>query len=258
MSKRRTVAVVGCLLLTLTTSARAGAAGAASVTPTGPITVSAASSLTDVLPVIAASFAKRFPGVTVRFNFGGSSALVEQIKMGAPVDVLATASVPTMWSAVSAGQVANPVTFASNSMAIVTPGGNPAGITSIWDLSRPGVLVAACAIAVPCGSAARDLFAKNKVSVKPATLELDVRSVLGKVVSGEVDAGIVYVTDARSVGTKVSSIQIVPAANVTTVYPMAVVIGTSNPVTAKAFVDYVRDSLAAQGILRAYGFAKPW
>ena len=104
---------------------------------TGTITVSAAASLTDVFPVIARAFMKKYPGTTVKFNFGGSSALVEQINAGAPVDVLATASEPTMWKAVNAGHAGVPLLFAKNTMAIAMPPGNPKGIRSLSDLHRP-------------------------------------------------------------------------------------------------------------------------
>jgi len=233
-------------------------AAPAAAVPTGTITVSAAASLTDVLPVIAAAFQKRYPGTVVKFNFGGSPALVEQIRAGAPVDVLATASEPTMWKAVNAGLVGRPLLFAKNSMAIAMPPANPAGIRQLSDLGRPGVLVAVCDVAVPCGAAARDLLTRNSVSVTPVTRELDVRQVLGKVMSDEVDAGIVYVTDVRAAGAKVSSVAIASASNVTTTYPIATVADTHNPVGASVFVSYVRFSASAQGILRAYGFAKPW
>ncbi len=225
---------------------------------TGTITVSAAASLTDVFPVIAKAFQKRYPGTNVKFNFGGSSTLVNQIKGGAPVDVLATASEPTMWSAVKDGLVGKPLLFAKNTMAIAMPADNPAHITSLADLARPGTLVGVCAVTVPCGAAARDLFALNKVTVRPVTQELDVRSLLGKVLSGDLDAAIVYVTDVKAVGKKVSSVQIPASLNVTTTYPVATVGKTTNPVVAQRFVDYLRYSLSAQGILRAYGFAKPW
>ena len=225
---------------------------------TGTITVSAAASLTDVFPVIAAAFMKKYPGTTVRFNFAGSSTLVEQVNAGAPVDVLATASESTMWKAVNAGHAANPLLFAKNTMAIAMPLDNPANIGSLQDLTKPGVKVAVCDTAVPCGAAARDLFKLNGITIKPVTRELDVRAVLGKVMSGEVDGGIVYITDVRSVRDKISYVPIPPGKNVTTTYPIAPVVGSANADAARAFVAYVRYTPSAQGILRAYGFAKPW
>lgn len=227
-------------------------------TPAGVVTVSAAASLTDVMPVIARAFEKRFPGTTVRFNFGGSSALVEQISSGAPVDVLITASEPTMWKAVDAGTVGRPLIIARNSMAIAMPPGNRAGVTSLQDLQRPGVLTAVCAPSVPCGAAAAALFAKNRVTVSPVSQELDVRAVLGKVMADEVDAGIVYVSDVRAVGDKVASVAIPASRNVTTTYPIARVTDAPNPTAAASFVAYVRYTPSVQGILRAYGFARPW
>jgi len=226
--------------------------------PVGSITVSAAASLTDVLPVIANAFMKKYPGTSVKFNFAGSSALVQQIIAGAPVDVLATASEPTMRTAVTAGRVGAPLLFAKNSMAIAMPPDNPAKIAGLGSLSRAGVLVAECAVAVPCGTAARDLLAKNGVTVRPVTLELDVRAVLAKVMAGEVDAGIVYVTDVRAVGARVASVAIPSERNVTTSYPVAAVRDSANPIAAQAFVNYLRYTPSRQGILRAYGFAKPW
>jgi len=226
--------------------------------PTATITVSAAASLTDVFPAIADAFHKKYPQVTVKFNFGGSSTLVTQLKAGAPVDVLATASEPTMWSAYNAGLTSIPLLIAKNTMAIAMPTGNPARITSLRDLAKPGVLVGVCDTSVPCGTAARDLLKLNNVTVTPVTRELDVRSLLGKVVSGDLDAGIVYATDVKSVGNKVTSVVIPTNLNVTTTYPIAMVLNSPNSTAAWAFVRYVRFSLSAQGLLRAYGFAKPW
>lgn len=234
------------------------AAPSARQQPSGVVTVSAAASLTDVMPVIARAFEKRFPGTTVRFNFGGSNALVEQINNGAPVDVLITASEPTMWKAVDAGTVGRPLLIARNSMVIAMPPGNRAGVTSLQDLQRPDVLTAVCAPSVPCGAAATALFAKNRVTVSPVSQELDVRAVLGKVMADEVDAGIVYVTDVRAVGDKVDSVAIPASRNVSTTYPIARVTDAPNPTTASSFVAYVRYTPSAQGILRAYGFARPW
>ena len=254
----RSLAAASCAALALAITAPAVAAPTATPGPTGTITVSAAASLTDVFPVIAAAFMKRFPGTSVKFNFGGSSALVQQVLAGAPVDVLATASEATMWKATNAGAVGRPLLFAKNSMAVVMPKDNPAGISRLSDLTRPGVLVGVCAVQVPCGAAAGDLLAKNSLTLRPVTLELDVRALLSKVVSGDLDAGIVYVTDVRAALDQVSSVAIPSHLNVLTTYPIAAVVDAPNPTAAAAFVAYVRYTPSAQGILRAYGFAKPW
>ena len=255
---RLLAAAVVSVAVTLAGSPLANAAApAAFIEPSGTITISAASSLTDVLPVIAAAFTKRFPKVTVKFNFAGSSTLVEQLNAGAPVDVLATASELVMAKAVGAGSVTAPIPFAKNTMAIAMPTGNPANLSALTDLAKPGVFVAVCDVAVPCGAAARDLFKNTNITVTPVTRELDVRMVLGKVIADEVDAGIVYVTDVKWAGSNITSVTIPVALNVITSYPVATAKATSNPVAAKAFVQYLRYSFSAQGILRAYGFMKP-
>lgn len=226
--------------------------------PTTTITVSAAASLTDVLPVIAEAFTRRYPQLSVTFNFGSSNSLVEQVRAGAPVDVLATADEASMWRATNANLTGPPILFARNTMAIATPKGNPAGIGDLADLQKPAVTVAVCAPQVPCGRLAAELFAKNSLTVAPVTKEIDVRSVLGKVIADQVDAGIVYATDVKAFPDDVTGIAIPAARNVLTNYPIATVAESKNPRAAKAFVDYVRYSSSAQRILRAWGFSKPW
>lgn len=226
--------------------------------PATTITVSAAASLSDVFPVIGRAFTKRYPNIRVAFNFGASNALVEQLRAGAPVDVIATASEPTMWKATDAGWAGRPVLFARNSMAVALPKGNPGRVRTLASLADPSVTVAMCNVAVPCGAATRDLLARNRLSVNPVTRELDVRAVLAKVEADEVDAGIVYVTDIRAAGASIASLPIPAARNVTTTYPIATVTSSEQPQAARAFVDYVRNSSSAQGILRAWGFARPW
>ena len=258
--RRNRFITVGAVAIAVTATmiVGSGVSTAAPARPQGIIVVSAAASLTDVLPVIAAGFEKRYPGTSLRFNFGGSPQLVEQVNAGAPVDVLATASESSMAKAVAARSVSRPLLFAKNSMAIAMPPGNRARVTSLRSLQDPAIKTAACAPAVPCGVATTALLTLNRLTIKPVTLELDVRSVLGKVMADEVDAGIVYVTDVRAAGRKVTSIAIPAGQNVTTTYPIAIVTSAPNPVGAAAFVSYVRYTTSAQEILRAYGFAKPW
>lgn len=222
------------------------------------LTVSAAASLTDVFPVIADAFTKRFPDTVIKFNFAGSSTVMNQVIAGAPVDVVATASDPTMQTGVDSKLVLRPLFFARNSLTIAVPAGNPANIKSLADLQRSGLLLGVCDTAAPCGTSAAELFAKNKLNVTPVTRELDVRSLLGKVISGDLDAGIVYITDVKAAGSKVEFIEIPIKENVMTTYPIAMVAQTQNTELANRFVNFVRFSTTSQGILRAFGFAKPW
>jgi molybdate transport system substrate-binding protein len=234
-----------------------GASGAATK-PNAGLTVSAASSLTDVFPVIADAFKKRYPDTEINFNFAGSSTIMNQVLAGAPVDVIATASEPTMQIGVDSQQVLRPLIFARNSMTIAVPAGNPANIKSLADLQRSGLLLGVCDPVVPCGASAVEIFAKNKLNVTPVTRELDVRALLGKVISGDLDAGIVYITDVKAAGSKMEFVEIPVKENVMTTYPIAMVLATENSELSNRFVNFVRFSTTSQAILRAFGFAKPW
>lgn len=218
---------------------------------TSVLTVSAAASLTDAFTQIGAAYTAEHPGTDVRFNFAGSTTLAEQINAGAPVDVFAAASPEAMQRAVAAGSVAEPAVFTANSLAIVVPAGNPAGVRSLADLTRDDVTVVVCAPAVPCGAATEALFRDNRLDVTPASLEPDVRAVLTKVVADEADAGIVYRTDVAAAGGGVQGIEIPDEDNVVNEYPIAVTVDASTE--AQAFVDFVLGD-AGRAILDEWGF----
>jgi molybdate transport system substrate-binding protein len=220
---------------------------------TGPITVFAASSLRESFTIIGEKFREEHPGVTITFNFGASSTLATQITQKAPADVVASASTTTMDLVVRSGDVAAPATFAVNTMAIATPTDPTTPVTSLADLSKPGVKVAVCQPAVPCGSAAEKLFSTNGLTVTPSSQEIDVKSVLSKVQLGEVDAGVVYVTDVRAARDTVVGVTIPSEQNVTTDYPIAPVTGSANATTAAAFVAYVLSD-PGQKVLQLAGF----
>ncbi len=215
------------------------------------VTVSAAASLTDAFTEVADAFEAENPGTDISLNFGGSSALAEQVTSGAPVDVLATASRDTMTSVVDAGYGEDAATFATNSVTIAVPTGNPAGITSLADLAGAGVRVAECAPEVPCGAAAQATLTNAKVSVTPVTLDPDVRTVLGRVTAGEVDAGLVYVTDTRTAD--VDEVAIPSDIAASTDYVITVINRSERQGGGRAFVDFV---LGEQGqrILADHGF----
>ncbi len=124
----------------------------------------------------------------VKLNFGASSALALQITQGAPADVFASASVKNMTQVISAKAATDSTTFARNVLQIAVPPANPAGVTGLADLARPGVKVALCQPQVPCGATARKVFDKAGITVKPVTLEQDVKAALTKVETNEVDA----------------------------------------------------------------------
>lgn len=235
-----------------TTSSQASSGAALS----GSITVFAASSLKESFTTIGTAFMAAHPGTTVTFNFGASSTLATQITQKAPADVFASASQKTMDTVTSSGAATGDTVFAVNTMEIATPPKPSTPVTSLADLAKPGVKVAVCQKDVPCGAAAVKLFDANKLSVTPVSEEADVKSVLSKVVLGEVDAGIVYVTDVKAAKDTVVGVEIPAAQNVTTKYPIVPITASSNPDLAKAFVAYVL-SADGQSVLTAAGFASP-
>jgi len=221
------------------------------------VRVSAAASLTDAFAEIETAFEAAYPGNDVVLNFAGSSALREQIIEGAPADVFASANMSNMDSVVAAGEVAGePRVFASNLLEIAVAPGNPAGVTGLADFSRPGLLIGLCAEGVPCGNFGRQALEKAGVVPSIDSNEPDVRALLTKIELGELDAGIVYVTDVASAGGRVEGIEIPASDNVVARYPIAALVSAPNPRGADAFVEFVLSD-AGQAILSRYGFAAP-
>ncbi len=223
----------------------------------GTVTVLAAASLTEVFTELGKDFEKAHPGSRVTFSFGGSSTLAQQILAGAPADVFAAASPATMKTVTDARLAAGtPVVFVRNQLVIAVPPGNPRHITSLADLARPGTRVALCAVAVPCGAAARTALAAGHVSLTPVTLEQDVKSALSKVELGEVDAALVYRTDARGAGGKVAAVEFPESAQAINDYPIAALSGAPNRAGAAAFVAFVLSGTGRDALVRA-GFQAP-
>lgn len=249
--------LAGCGSSTTTSPSALSSASRSGAAPvSGTVNVFAAASLKEAFTKLGQSFEAAHPGAKVVFSFGPSSGLATQIIQGAPGDVFASASTRNMDQVVTAGQAASPSDFAGNVMEIAVPARNPARITALSDLARSGVKVALCQPAVPCGVTAAKVFANARLTVNPVTQEVDVKAVLTKVSLGEVDAGVVYVTDLRAAGAKVKGIQIPTAVNASTEYPIATLTKAPNKATAQAFTDYVLSADGA-GVLAAAGFAKP-
>ncbi len=221
----------------------------------GSITVSAASSLTGVFGQLETTFHALHPGATVAFNFGSSGALATQIQRGAPADVFASASPDDMTTVQQAGDVSGkPVIFARNQLEIVVKPGNPLGIHSLSDLTKASV-VALCVPTAPCGSTAQRALAMAHVTLPVAKVSLgqNVDATLEEVTTGDADAGVVYVTNAKTVGPQGVGVPIAPSQNVTTSYPIAVVKGTTNRTLAGAWIAYVLGP-TGQSVLRQASF----
>ena len=237
-------------------SSAPAAASGSTVALSGEITVLAAASLTDAFQTLGKQFQEKHPGTTVTFSFGPSSGLATQITQGAPADVFASASAKNMDAVVAAKLAGTPTPFAKNVLEIAVPADNPAKITALADLARPGVKVALCQADVPCGTVAAKVIADAGLTVKPVTQEVDVKATLAKVTLGEVDAGLVYVTDVLAAGDKVKGIEIPADVNASTSYPIATLTGSKYAALAQAFVDYVLSTDGATVLTQA-GFQRP-
>ncbi|MBC6459108.1 molybdate ABC transporter substrate-binding protein [Actinomadura sp. HBU206391] len=208
------------------------------------LTVFAAASLTESFTELGRTFESAHPGVKLRFNFGSSATLAQQITQGAPADVFAAASPATMKTVTDASMATAPTTFVRNKLQIAVPADNPAKVDDLKDLADPKVKVALCAAQVPCGAAAAKALEAAGLKVKPVTLEQDVKATLTKVELGEVDAALVYKTDVFAAGNKVQGITFPEADKAINDYPITALSKASAADLAKQFVDLV---LSAQG-----------
>ena len=260
--KRLTATLASVVLLTTMAACGSSSDSSSDKATTAPakkvtLTVFAAASLKDTFTQIGKDFEAANKGVTVQFNFAGSSDLVAQIQQGAPADVFASADTKNMDKATGDNLVAGtPANFATNTLEIATPPGNPAKIATLADLAKSGVKVVLCAAEVPCGSASKSVEEASGVDIKPVSEEQSVTDVLGKVESGEADAGLVYVTDVKSAGDKVTGVTFPESAKAVNTYPIAALTGSKNGDVAKAFAAFVTGA-KGQAILAAAGFAKP-
>jgi len=223
----------------------------------GKLLVSAAASLTDAFADVEAAFETANPEVEMVLNSGSSSSLREQILEGAPADVFASANISNMDQVAEAGEVEGEAEiFVLNGLQIAVPAGNPAGVTGLDDFANGDLLIGLCAEEVPCGSFAREALEKAGVTAAIDTNEPDVRALLTKVEAGELDAGIVYLTDVLSTAGAVEGVDIPDEFNVIAEYPIAALVNAPNPNAAEAFVDFVL-SAEGQAILVEFGFSSP-
>lgn len=243
---------------------------ASPVDVSAPVTlhVFAAASLTEAFTEIGHEFEMQHAGVTVVFNFAGSSQLAQQINEGAPGDVFASANGTQMDNAVQGRRVTDGTAqkFVTNRLVVIYPSANSAGLTTLQDLSQPGLRIVLAAKDVPVGGYALDFLDKavqdatftpsfkDEVLANAVSYEQNVKAVLTKVVLGEADAGIVYTSDVSGESaTQVGQIEIPDELNVIANYPIAALNDSANPELAAAFVAYTL-SPEGQQILAKYGF----
>lgn len=225
--------------------------------PGRSLTVLAAASLTGTFTELADRFEADHPGVTVRLAFDSSATLAQQAVEGAPADVLATADLETMESAAAGGALEGESrAFATNTMVLVVPAANPAGVTSFADLQASGVTYVTCVDTAPCGKVAAELLADAGITHHPASFEPDVKAVLAKVAADEADAGLVYATDAAAAGDQVVAFAVPGAEGRITTYPIATLAQTDDAALATAFVELVLGDQGQQ-VLAAAGFGRP-
>jgi molybdate transport system substrate-binding protein len=210
----------------------------------------------------AASLTKVFPKIdpSPKYTFGGSGALETQIEQGAPADVFAAASPKQPAALYAKGMVDKPVEFATNTLVLIVPKSNPAHITSVSDITKPGVKLVICNATVPCGDYARTAFANlgiTSAAMKNVVSQTtDVTQTVAEVALGQADAGFVYITDADSAKGKVAVVRLPAKAKPGAKDFIAAVKGGHNQAAAKAFVQKVL-SPQGQAALRAAGFGKP-
>ncbi|GAB4452608.1 MAG: molybdate ABC transporter substrate-binding protein [Anaerolineae bacterium] len=248
------------LILALLT---AGCAASSANRP-AELNVFAAASLQEAFTGLAAEFEAAHPGVEVRLNFAGSQSLRLQIEEGAPVDLFASANPEQMQALQQAGLMRPPVIFTRNRMVVILPATNPAGITALEELARPGLKLVLANPAVPAGQYARAVLANlnptlgvdfsGRVLANLVSEEENVKGVLAKVQLGEADAGIVYISDVTpAVKGQLRLIEFPGAANVQAAYPLAVAAHSPAPHLARQFAEFVLSS-RGQSVLAMHGF----
>jgi molybdate transport system substrate-binding protein len=221
---------------------------------TGNLTVLAAASLTESFKEIGTAFEAKHPGSKVTFSFDASSALAAQASGGAPADLFASADQTNMKKVTDAGDATDPKVFAHNKLAVIVAKGNPKKISGLKDFANPKISFVLCAVEVPCGKYGAQALSTAGVKARPKSLETNVKAVVTKVTSGQVDAGIGYVTDAKAAAASAEGVDIPDDQNVIADYPIAVLKQSANSNLAYAFLDYLLGA-EAQGILARYGFS---
>jgi molybdate transport system substrate-binding protein len=245
----------GAALLAITLLFAAGCNASDSDGGSSPLTVSAASSLTDALPACSDSL-----DIPARFSFAGSDDLAAQIRKGAPVDVFAAANTELPGALHDEGLVEKPVVFATNSLVIAVP--SDSDIESLEDLAGPGVDLVIGTEDVPFGSYTRETLDRLPADTREAILanvrsvESDVKAAVGKLTQGAADAAFTYSSDVAAAQDRLRAIRLPKKLQPDVAYGVAVVKGSDHLDAARSFVDGLT-SPQGQSVLRDAGFEPP-
>ena len=224
--------------------------------------ISAAASLKDVLEEIKPLYQQNKPNVKISYNFGSSGALQQQIEQGAPADIFISAAKKQVDALEQKGLlvVGTRNIIAKNRLVLVVPK-NSVGITSFYSLQDAKVKKIAIGEprSVPAGQYAQQVLEKLKIwnQVKPKLVFANnVRQVLASVETGNAEAGLIYVTDAK-ISNKVKVVVTADEKyHSAIIYPLAVVKRTKNVDAAKEFSQFL-SSEQAKTVFNKYGFILP-
>lgn len=222
------------------------------------LTVMAAASLQKSFDEMADQFSAEHPNITLDFNYAGSSSLVQNLEAGAPADVFASADETNMDDAETAGLIETKTRdlFAANKLVGIVPIDNPADVSTLEDANAEDVNLVLCAPQVPCGALSQSLANASGLTLDPVSEEQQVSDVLGKVRSGQADAGLVYATDAALAPEELETFEITGADEQPNYYPIARTANAEHAEAADEFIDFVH-SEAGQAILEDNGFTAP-
>ncbi|MCB9421945.1 MAG: molybdate ABC transporter substrate-binding protein [Ardenticatenaceae bacterium] len=243
----------------------AGCGARQSTAETQDLIVFAASSLTDAFNELAETFEAQNPGVQIVLNFASSSQLAAQLSEGAAADIYASANPAQMQAVIDAGRIkaSTDVPFVSNRLTVIVPADNPAGITALEDLTRPGIKLVLAVDGVPVREYTDEIVAAMTADFQAAfysnlvSEEDNVRQVSAKIALGEADAGIVYTSDVTpDIADQVRQITIPDDQNVIATYPIAPITDASHPELAQKFIDFIL-SQEGQNILARWSFDPP-
>lgn len=255
------VLVAGALLVagcgSSSSDSSSSTSGSSAPAQTKTLTVDAAASLTEAFGSLATTFQQQNPGWKVATNFDGTDVLAAQVENGQQADVFAGAS-PKYPEELQQKNLLGPTkNFATNSLVLIVPASNPAHITSVDDLTKdPKPKLVVGDESVPIGTYTQTVLENlgiNESDLNIVSKEPDVKSIVAKVVTGDADAGFVYVTDAKAAGDKVKPIGLPADANATAIYPIGVLTGSTNSQAAQKWIDLVMSS-QGQAVLKQYGF----